>query len=315
MPVLEVAVASAGSARTGAILEPLLDRAELVLVASSPRIVGGGASRLDQDTATNDDVEELDDSELVVLVRGSLGANALARVGASLSASSGPRGSGARGSGARGSGARGDSPGLRASGTRSIDGHAVWVTEDEEGTTLVAQPRADTLVLAESVEAMRGMLARTRMTPGSPRWPPALRAVVEASRLERATFGLAIADRESEQRSREAPGVSIAGCMDAPGGFDVELLVEAGDPNLAASVAEMLEIALDELAEGERSDFFALARIAELAEVETRGTQVRGSVHASLDEARQLVPGLMGVLRDRMEERAPSLPGAGTLTL
>ncbi len=185
-------------------------------------------------------------------------------------------------------------------GSRTLElrGQRVWVGSDPEDTTALAQLRPDTLALTATPAQMERLIARTSMAGGAPRWPPSVRALVEATRLEQATFGVAFANRRMGPDDGEPLDISLAGTADADGPLDVEVLVEVGDATLAAAGAIFLEAMIGEIAQSAEGESFALGSLARLARVEASGTRIRGSIHADEAEARQLVPGLMGLLRD-----------------
>lgn len=185
-------------------------------------------------------------------------------------------------------------------GSRALElrGQRVWVGGDPEDTTALAQLRPDTLALTASPAQMERLIARTSMAGGAPRWPPSVRALVEATRLEQATFGVAFANRRMGPDESEPLDISLAGIANADGPLDVEVLVEVGDATLAAAGAIFLEAMIGEIARSAEGESFALGGLARLARVEASGTRIRGSIHADEAEARQLVPGLMGLLRD-----------------
>ncbi len=65
------------------------------------------------------------------------------------------------------------------------------------------------------------------------------------------------------------------------------------------------EAMVQELAASAVGESFALGELAQLTRFEANGTRIRGSIHAEARSAQQLVPGLMGLLRDGFEEEAP----------
>lgn len=191
--------------------------------------------------------------------------------------------------------------GTPAGSTEALDleGHQVRAELDGLDTiAALAQVRRDTMVLTGSVEPMQRLLSRLRMEGGSPRWPPAVRALVEASGMERATFGLVMANRTIGAYEGEVMPMSMASWADADGPLDIRIVMELGDPTLAAAAAVFVTALVDELGQEVEGEAFALAELAELARIEASGTQVRGSIHAERATADQLVPGLMGLLRD-----------------
>lgn len=192
-----------------------------------------------------------------------------------------------------------------AAGERAalVAGHQVWVQRDD-GVAL-AQLRPDTIAMTANFDRMQRLIARTRMPPGPPRWPPALRALVEAADLERSTIGIALANRGVAPEG-ELMAMTMAGTADMDGALDIELFVELGDPTLAALATVFFEALLQELAASTEGEAFALGELAELTRFETVGTRIRGSIHAEPRRAEQLVPGLMGFLRDGFDE--PEVP-------
>lgn len=189
-------------------------------------------------------------------------------------------------------------------GSRAIEvrGRRVWIGADPEDPTAMAQLRPDTLALTADSERMERLIARIGMPAGTPRWPPSLRALIEATRLEEATFGLALANRSMGEEMGEPMTMSLAGTADADGPLDLEVLIELGDPGLAAAGAVFFEAMIRELAGAAGGESFALGSLARMARIEASGTRVRGSIHADRTEAQQLVPGLMGLLRDGLSE-------------
>lgn len=191
----------------------------------------------------------------------------------------------------------------RAASSVDVDGHRVWVGE-EDGSAF-AQLRGDTVAMTASLDRMERLIARTQMRSGPPRWPPALRALVEASDLERATIGLALANRGVAPEEGDIMAMTLAGTADVDGPLDVQLFVELGDPTLAAVATVFFEAMVQELAASAVGESFALGELAQLTRFEANGTRIRGSIHAEARSAQQLVPGLMGLLRDGFEEEAP----------
>ncbi len=188
--------------------------------------------------------------------------------------------------------------------SRAIDvrGQRVWIGVDPEDTTAVAQLRPDTLAMTSDRDRMDRLIARTTMASNTPRWPPSLRPLIEASQLEGATFGLALANRRFGPDGLEAMEISLAGTADADGPLDVQVIVEMGDPVMANAGAMFIEGMIRELAQSASGEAFALGSLARLARIQAEGTRIRGSIHADEMEARQLVPGLMGLLRDGMRD-------------
>ncbi len=181
------------------------------------------------------------------------------------------------------------------------DGHRVWVGRDPDDRTAIVQLRPDTLALTGSMDQMELLLARTRMRGSSPRWPPSLRALVEATNLEQATFGLALANRSLGDEDEEEPlTMSLAGCADVDGPLDIEVLVEVGEPALAQMAAALVASMLEEMARSANAEAFALRRLAQLARIETSGSRILGSIHADRAAADELVPSLMGMLRQEL---------------
>jgi hypothetical protein len=189
-----------------------------------------------------------------------------------------------------------------------LRGQPVWVGSEGDDRTSMTQLTSDTLVVTESVERMERLLARVGMRGRSPRWPPAVRGLVEASGLEEATFGLALANRSFGDGGEDEIPMSVAGRADVDGPLDVEVFVELGDASLATAAAVFLEGFVREIARSAEGESFALRGVAERVQIEARGTRIRGSLHAERADADQLIPGLMGLLRDGLGEAPmPSL--------
>ncbi len=188
-----------------------------------------------------------------------------------------------------------------------IDGHRVWVGEGDDGVTL-SQIVPSTLAMTASLDRMRGLIARTRMARATRRWPPALRDLVEATNLEHATFGLALANRSLGTEDGQPIEMSLAGTADADGPLDIAVLVELGDATLAAASTIFFQGLIRELAQA-GGESFAVGQLADLTQIEAEGSRVRASVHADPTAAAQLVPGLMGIVRDGLagEEEVPSV--------
>lgn len=184
----------------------------------------------------------------------------------------------------------------------NVEGHRVWVGSDPGDGTAVAQLRPDTLAMTATLRRMEHLIARTRMPAGSPRWPPLLRALIEASQLEHATFGLALANHGVSAEDGEIMALSFAGTANVDGPLDVEVVMELGDPTLAAAATIFFEALVQELAASAAGESFALGQLAELTRIEANGTRIRGTMYAEAATAQQLVPGLMGLLRDGLEE-------------
>lgn len=184
---------------------------------------------------------------------------------------------------------------------RDVDGHRVWVQDDEEGGRAIARLREDTLAMTASFERMHRLIARTRMA-SSPRWPPAVRALVAASGFEDATVGVALSNRGVGAAEGDLASMSIAAVADVDGPLDVELMMELGDAELAMAATVFLDALVQELARSAVGQAFALAELAELTRIEANGTRVVGTIHAEPRSAEQLVPGLMGLLRDGFQE-------------
>lgn len=192
--------------------------------------------------------------------------------------------------------------------TVTVEGHPVRIGRQGAQRTALVQLRPDTLAMTATIDRMEGLIARTRMASGPPRWPPSLRRLVAASRLEQATFGLALANRGvGGAQEGDIMAMTLAGTADVDGPLDVELLVELGDPALAAVATVFFEAMVHELSSSAVGESFALGGLAELTRIEANGTRVSGSIHAEPAAAQQLVPGLMGLLRDGFEEEPPAL--------
>ncbi len=187
--------------------------------------------------------------------------------------------------------------------SRVVDvlGHQVWVGEDDNPTAMT-QLRPNTLALTGSVDRLERLIARTRMAPATRRWPSGLRDVVEATNLEDSTFGLALAHRRIGGERGRPVEMTLAGTADADGPLDISVVVELGNPTLAAATTMFFEGLVRELSERGGGESFALGQLADLAHIEAVGSRVQGSVHAPPDTAAQLVPGLMGLLRDSLVE-------------
>lgn len=196
---------------------------------------------------------------------------------------------------------------LEGSGNpRDVDGHRVWVQDDEEGGRAISRLREDTFAMTASFERMDRLIARTRMA-SSPRWPPALRGLVASSGFEDATVGVALSNRGIGAAEGDLTSMSLAAVADVDGPLDVELMMELGDADLAMAATMLLDALVQELARSAVGEAFALAELAELTRIEASGTRVVGSIHAAPRSAEQLVPGLMGLLRDGFQEEAPTL--------
>lgn len=189
----------------------------------------------------------------------------------------------------------------------TVDGRRVVLGPEGRSGAALAQLRGDTLAMTATLDRMERLIARTRMPAGSPRWPPSLRALVEASRLEAATIGLALANRGVGGEEGDIMAMTLAGTADVDGPLDVQLFVELGDPTLAAVATVFFEAMVDELSSSAVGESFALGELAELTTIEANGTRIRGSIHAEARAAQQLVPGLMGLLRDGFEEEQPAI--------
>jgi hypothetical protein len=195
---------------------------------------------------------------------------------------------------------------------RTIDGHEVHVETDgplagmgDERERALVQLRSDTVVVTDRTGRIEDLIARTRMRSDTPRWPPSLRELVQATGLERATLGLAVANRDlAEPMPGEPVPMSMAGIANADAAFDLELLVELHDPGLAAATAVLFDTIVHELGSSAEEHAFALRQLARSMRFETQGTRVHGTAHADATEAAQLVPGLMGLLRDGMLDGA-----------
>lgn len=200
------------------------------------------------------------------------------------------------------------STGARAQ-TVDVAGHRVWVGRNVADSTAIAQLRPNTLALTADLDAMQHLIARTRMAPTTRRWPPALRELLDETGLENATFGVALAHRSVGTEHGEPVEMSLAGTADADGPFDLTLLVELGDPTLAAAATVFFQTLVQEMAQSARGESFALRGLAQLTRIETVGSRVHGTIHADQATAAQLVPGLMGLVRDALEEQpeAPSI--------
>ena len=191
--------------------------------------------------------------------------------------------------------------------TVTVGGHPVRIEREGGQQTALVQLRPDMLAMTATIDRMEGLIARTRMAAGPPRWPPSLRRLVEASGLEQATFGLALANRGVGGEEGDMMAMTLAGTANVDGPLDVELLVELGDPALAAVATVFFEAMVHELSSSSVGESFALGELADLTHIEANGTRVRGSIHAEPVAAQQLVPGLMGLLRDGFEEEPPAL--------
>lgn len=177
-----------------------------------------------------------------------------------------------------------------------VSGHRVWVGRGDDAIA-VSQLQPSTVALTATLDRMQRLIARTRMAPTTRRWPPALRDLVEATNLENATLGIALAHRRLGVENGVPVEMSLAGTADADGPLDVTVLVELGDPTLAAATTVFFQGLIGELAQTS-GESFGLGQLADLARFEAVGSRVHGAVHAEPDTAAQLVPGLLGLVRD-----------------
>jgi hypothetical protein len=182
-----------------------------------------------------------------------------------------------------------------------VRGQEVWVDRSGDDPIAFAQIRPGTLALTSSLERMDRLLARTRMEAGGPRWPPAVRELVEGASLDQATLSLVMA-REGIGEGPEGLSMSVAGRADVDGPLDVEVRLDFDSPAMATAAAVIFEGMVQQLAQAPQSPSLALRQLASLARIEARGTQVVGSLHADEATAAQLVPALVELLADGEEE-------------
>ncbi len=187
-----------------------------------------------------------------------------------------------------------------------VRGQRVWVAGTPGDPTTVSQLRPDTLVLTGTRAHMEGVIARTHMASGAPRWPRSVRGLIEELEIERATIGLAIA-RQSFGGDEEGDGllVSIAGRADLDGPLSLDVTAELDDPSTAAMVAVIIEGMVR--AVGSSEDSLPLRHLAERARVEASGTRVRASVRADAETTGRAVPALIELFRDGVSAEDDSL--------
>ena len=185
-----------------------------------------------------------------------------------------------------------------------VGGRRVWVAPDDP--TAMSQLEPDTLVLAGTRAHMEAVIARTRMAPGTPRWPRSVRALIEELEIEQATLGLAIA-RQSMGGDEEDGGlfVSIAGRADLDGPLSLDVTAELDDPSTAAMVAVIVEGMVRAL--GRSDESLALRHLAELARIEASGTRVRASLRADSETTGRVIPALLEVFRETVSSGDDSL--------
>jgi hypothetical protein len=176
-----------------------------------------------------------------------------------------------------------------------VRGQRVWVDRSGRDPVAFSQIRPGTLALTSSLERMDRLLARTRMAAGGPRWPPAVRELVERAALDEATLSLAVA-RDGLGAGPEGLSMSIAGRADVDGPLDVQVRLGFENPAMATAAAVVFEGMVQQLSRAPQAGSFALSRLASLARVEARGDQVVGTLHADEATAARLVPALVGLL-------------------
>jgi hypothetical protein len=196
----------------------------------------------------------------------------------------------------------------RPEGARAarVEGIRVWVGAMPGEPTAIARLRPDVVAMTGSLESMRALVARTRMTPSSPRWPPALRPLVEGTGLEQATIGVAFANR-SLGDGESGLHMSVAGSADLDAALDLELMAELDDPALAQLGAAIFVALIEAVARSGMQTAPGARHIADLVRIETTGTRVRGTLHAERDEVYRLLPAILAMVTEDLAPQPPPL--------
>ncbi|HJL15633.1 MAG TPA: hypothetical protein RMH99_08260, partial [Sandaracinaceae bacterium LLY-WYZ-13_1] len=191
-----------------------------------------------------------------------------------------------------------------------VRGHEVWVDRDPAEPIALAQIRPGTLALTSSLERMDRLLARTRMEASGPRWPPAIRGLVEDATLGEATLAIAMSRRSLGDDGPAGLSMALAGRADLDGPLDVEVRLEFESPAMATAAAVIFEGLIERMARAPVGTGVALRQLVSLARIEARGTQVVGSLHADAATAEDLVPALVQLLSDGdgPADEAPARP-------
>lgn len=187
-----------------------------------------------------------------------------------------------------------------------LSGQRVWISRSTDDSTAAAQLRPDVIAVTDTEAEMERIIARTRMTDRSPRWPPSIRTLVEASELEQATIGVAMAG--AGFAGGEGPFFSLAGRADLDGPLDIELLADLGNVEAAAMFAAMFEGVFSELARRGEGDFLPLRQLVDRVQVEANGPRVRASMRADRESSDRIVPALLELFRDELGTEDPALP-------
>lgn len=164
----------------------------------------------------------------------------------------------------------------------------VWSTESSDLAGAMTLLREDTLLLTDSVPRIHGVIARTRMASGAPRWPHPVRELAEDLDIEDATIGVLVGDQLPED---DGPPLSLGGRADVDGPLDVDVRVslqheDVSATMLAATTGELLQ-AFTRRADGAPT---ALTELANIAEIEAHGSGVRVRIRADRETAGRLVP-------------------------
>lgn len=194
-----------------------------------------------------------------------------------------------------------------------VGGQRVWISGEADDTSAMSLLSPDTLVFAGTRGHMEGVIARTRMASGSPRWPQSVRGLVEELDLEQATIGLAMARQDlAGGEGENALFASVVGRADLDGPLSIDVSVELDDPLTAMMMATVLDGMVQ--AAGRSAGSMELRHLAELARIEAIGTRVSAALHADEETTGRMVPALIQLLRDEAPAGAlspgPLSPGA-----
>lgn len=194
-----------------------------------------------------------------------------------------------------------------------VRGQTVWVDRSGSEPVALAQIRPGTLALTSSVNRMDRLLARMTMEQTGPRWPPAVRGLVEGASLDGSTISVVLS-RDSFQEGPEGLSMAIAGRADVDGPLEVQVVLDFEEPAMAQMAAMVFEGMVQGMAQSTEPEAFALRRLASLARIEARGNQVVGSLSADAATAAQLIPSLVELLtQDDAPDDTATPPGATPL--